>query len=93
MFVNIAKIGKPTFPNRSFGFVQQDETVYCVFIDINTKAGEFDGFGRLMRSFLIKIFPNVSDPKDLGSGLIDHNQKMTAAAMAMAEKKVWAHRS
>jgi hypothetical protein len=29
----------------------------------------------------------------LGSGLIDHSQKMTAAAMAMAEKKVWAHRS
>jgi drug/metabolite transporter (DMT)-like permease len=29
----------------------------------------------------------------LGSGLIDHNQKMTAAAIAMAEKKAWAHRS
>ena len=30
---------------------------------------------------------------DLGSGLIDQSQKMTVAAMAMAEKKVWAHRS
>jgi hypothetical protein len=30
---------------------------------------------------------------DLGSGLIDHNQKMTAAAIAMAEKNAWAHRS
>ena len=30
---------------------------------------------------------------DLGSGLIDQSQKMTAAAMQMAEKKVWAHRS
>jgi hypothetical protein len=29
----------------------------------------------------------------LGSGLIDQSQKMTVAAMAMAEKKVWAHRS
>jgi hypothetical protein len=29
----------------------------------------------------------------LGSGLIDHNQKITVAAMAMAEKKVWAHLS
>ena len=28
----------------------------------------------------------------LGSGLIDQSQKMTAAAMQMAEKKVWAHR-
>jgi type IV secretory pathway VirB2 component (pilin) len=29
----------------------------------------------------------------LGSGLIDQSQKMTVAAMAMAEKKVCAHRS
>ncbi len=29
----------------------------------------------------------------LGSGLIDHSQKMTVAAMQMAEKKVWAERS
>jgi integrase len=31
--------------------------------------------------------------KVLGSGLIDQSQKMTVAAMAMAEKKVCAHRS
>jgi len=29
----------------------------------------------------------------LGSGLIDHNQKATATAMQIAEKKVWAQRS
>ncbi len=29
----------------------------------------------------------------LGSGLIDHNQKMTVAAMQMADMKVWAQRS
>jgi hypothetical protein len=29
----------------------------------------------------------------LGSGLIYQSQKMTVAAMQMAEKKVWAHRS
>ena len=29
----------------------------------------------------------------LGSGLIDQSQKMTVAAMQMAEKKVWEHRS
>jgi hypothetical protein len=33
------------------------------------------------------------EPKNLGSGLIDQSQKMTAAAMHMAEKYVWAHRS
>ena len=29
----------------------------------------------------------------LGSGLIDQSQKMTAAAIQMADMKVWAHRS
>jgi hypothetical protein len=29
----------------------------------------------------------------LGSGLIDHIQKMTIAAMAIADMKVWAQRS
>ena len=29
----------------------------------------------------------------LGSGLIDYNQKMTMAAMQIADMKVWAHRS
>lgn len=31
--------------------------------------------------------------RDLRSGLIDHIQKMTMAAMAMADMKVCAHRS
>jgi hypothetical protein len=31
--------------------------------------------------------------EQLGSGLIDHSQKMTAAAIQMADMKVWAHRS
>jgi hypothetical protein len=30
---------------------------------------------------------------NLGSGLIDHIQKMTMAAMAIADMKVWAQRS
>ena len=30
---------------------------------------------------------------ELGSGLIDHIQKMTMAAIAMADMKVWAQRS
>jgi len=38
--------------------------------------------------------PKIARPADrLGSGLIDQSQKMTAAAMQMAEKNVWAHRS
>jgi hypothetical protein len=32
-------------------------------------------------------------PPELGSGLIDHSQKMTVAAIAMADMKVWAQRS
>jgi hypothetical protein len=31
--------------------------------------------------------------EELGSGLVDQSQKMTVAAMQMAEKKVWAQRS
>jgi hypothetical protein len=34
-----------------------------------------------------------SHVRGLGSGLIDQSQKITVAAMAMAEKKVWAQRS
>ena len=30
---------------------------------------------------------------DPGSGLIDHIQKITVAAMQIADMKVWAHRS
>ena len=30
---------------------------------------------------------------DLGSGLVDHSQKMTVAAMQMADMNVWAQRS
>jgi hypothetical protein len=35
----------------------------------------------------------IIDALLLGSGLIDHNQKMTVAAMQMADMKVCAHRS
>ena len=31
--------------------------------------------------------------KNLGSGLIVYSQKMTTAAMQIADMKVWAHRS
>ena len=35
----------------------------------------------------------LPEPADLGSGTITYNQKMTAAAMQMADMKVCAHRS
>jgi hypothetical protein len=35
----------------------------------------------------------LSQSATLGSGLIDHSQKMTVAAIAMADMKVWAQRS
>jgi hypothetical protein len=38
----------------------------------------------------LQIFALVSE---LGSGLIDYIQKMTMAAMQIADMKVWAHRS
>ena len=45
--------------------------------------------------FMIKLIMRwwAMDSRDLGSGLIDQSQKMTVAAMQMADMKVWAHRS
>jgi hypothetical protein len=43
------------------------------------------GYGVAAPARTIKPKPN------LGSGLIDHIQKMTMAAMAMAYVNVWAH--
>jgi hypothetical protein len=41
-----------------------------------------------------RMFVNMATgQRGLGSGLIDHNQNATAAAIQMAEKKAWAHRS
>jgi hypothetical protein len=38
--------------------------------------------------------PTIADLQPLlGSGLIDQSQKMTVAAMQMADMKVWAQRS
>ena len=40
------------------------------------------------------VWTSISDRTgDLGSGLIDHIQKMTIAAITMADMKVWAQRS
>lgn len=48
----------------------------------------------LLVSALFETFFDFSlETTYLGSGLIDQIQKMTAAAMQIAEKKVWAHRS
>ena len=41
----------------------------------------------------LRIVKRFSDWNNLGSGLIDHIQKMTMAAMAIADMKVWAQRS
>ena len=41
-------------------------------------------------TLLLKLFAR---PELLGSGLIDQSQKMTEAAMQIADMKVWAHRS
>jgi ABC-type dipeptide/oligopeptide/nickel transport system ATPase subunit len=43
---------------------------------------------RALKGIDLKIYAG-----DLGSGLIDQSQKMTVAAMHMADMKVWAQRS
>jgi hypothetical protein len=56
----------------------------------------------LLQTAWRKISPDESEAADksianlgyeLGSGLIDYSQKMTTAAMQIADMKVWAHRS
>ena len=42
---------------------------------------------------VLEGFTETERLRTLGSGLIDHIQKMTMAAIAMADMKVWAHRS
>ena len=46
-----------------------------------------------LRACIVTAIPASLNSTILGSGLIDYSQKMTVAAMAMAEKKVWAQRS
>jgi hypothetical protein len=47
---------------------------------------------KAFRRMDLRLFKYSSLP-GLGSGLIDHIQKMTMAAMAIADMKVWAQRS
>jgi hypothetical protein len=47
---------------------------------------DFLADGGLAERALNRAFPLDREHKRLGSGLIDHSQKMTAAAMQIAEK-------
>jgi hypothetical protein len=56
------------------------------------------GNGRIAEALTTSAFPagpngQPIESSQLGSGLVDQSQKMTVAAMQMAEKKVWAQRS
>ena len=42
---------------------------------------------------VVGAFPDGQPCLNLGSGLIDQSQKMTVAAIAMADLKAWAQRS
>jgi len=48
---------------------------------------------RVRENFLKKKLGLTQSDAVLGSGLIDHSQNMTVAAIAMADKKACAHRS
>jgi hypothetical protein len=63
---------------------------YVWLVDIETS--KYNGPGILKFATKELIETELSNHQ-LGSGLIDHSQKMTVAAMQMAEKNVWAHRS
>ena len=53
--------------------------------------GDFDA--ARLRGLAKKTKDGPQARRLLGSGLIDQSQKMTEAAMQIADMKVWAHRS
>jgi hypothetical protein len=65
-----------------------DEYNHRLFNTIHIIAVEISNCARAVEA--TEMRPTLLD---LGSGLIDHSQKMTVAAMQMADMKVWAHRS
>ncbi|WP_299823283.1 hypothetical protein [uncultured Jannaschia sp.] len=65
-----------------------------ITIKAHKKLGEKNRLdGKETNPVLQRILGAQTLPNDLGSGLIDQTQKMTMAAMAMADMKVCAQRS
>jgi hypothetical protein len=75
-------------------FTKQDNRiVYAEFSEIFGSGLIIDGERIKGRSGTCTIKSRKQEGDRLGSGLIDQSQKMTVAAMEMADMKVWAHRS
>jgi len=56
-------------------------------------AGRAKSPGGFLNGLQVRDARAVRRSKELGSGLIDHSQKMTIAAIQIADMNVWAHRS
>lgn len=69
---------------RPRGGAETAKRVICLLADRTAWAG---------RQTPDVVFPSSRWSRQPGSVLIDQSQKMTVAAMQMADKKVWAHRS
>lgn len=90
----IAKAGTSTLN----GLIGSSEAAACLGILPRPKAVATASAARISRRVTANGLSEIclllrGYGLNLGSGLIDQSQKMTAAAMQMAEKKVWAHRS
>ncbi len=68
-----------------------DNDAFTFMTPLSANCSELGMTYRTLRNELGRY--DYSLGKGLGSGLIDHNQKMTVAAIAMADMKVWAQRS
>ncbi len=64
-----------------------------ISVDVGAHTALIGGNGAGKSSILKALDKFYSTSKSLGSGLTNQSQKMTVAAMHMAEKKVWAQRS
>ena len=74
--------------------VERVEVYDRVLVADGKAFGNVGPYERLRGRLTFTIYPNWLPGKIyLGSGLIVYSQKMTVAAMQMADMKVWAHRS
>ncbi len=74
---------------KTAGFPHNNAYGYIRGRNIRQNAYRHVGQRHILKCDIKDFFGSIH----LGSGLIDHIQKMTMAAMAMADMKVWAQRS
>ena len=80
------------FANSAYGETYREQALLAIDAVYCSEAAEALGYSERSAQFM-ELGNFAVMHIYLGSGLIDHIQKMTMAAIAMADMKVWAQRS